>query len=92
LELTELKYRFKKIIEISNLKTPFDFYVFGSFLTKEIYVDIDILILYEDHKELDQLKFLLLKEFNDDLIHLTCLTKREEMEIEFKKKTNAQVL
>lgn len=64
-------------------------FLFGSILSSDRFEDIDILLIYQDYEELVILK----KEIQDlipyELIHFTCLTKREESELNFIEKTNA---
>lgn len=66
-----------------------ELFLFGSILSSERFEDIDILLIYQDYQELVILK----KEIQDllpyELIHFTCLTKREESELNFIEKTNA---
>lgn len=64
-------------------------FLFGSILSSDRFEDIDILLIYQDYEELVILK----KEIQDllpyELIHFTCLTKREESELNFIEKTKA---
>lgn len=92
MELNYFAHRLKKLVERNSLENQFEFYLFGSFAKGQHYIDIDVLILYSDHKKLGFLKAEINKEFLDYLIHLTCLTNREQIELNFINITNAKRL
>lgn len=68
----------------------FEFYLFGSSLLNKKYIDIDILIIYNDFKNLKKVKEKIIEEFNHNLVHITSLTISEEVELAFIKKVNAK--
>lgn len=90
MELTEFIEKFIGFINTLKLKSEFEFYLFGSFLKNEHYNDVDILIIYSDFTELKKVKDSINKEFQYKLPHLTCLTKNEELELNFIEKTNSR--
>jgi predicted nucleotidyltransferase len=92
LELNDFKYRFRELYESNSFETSLQFYLFGSFLTKQNYLDIDILILYDDFEVLQNSKSIIETEFSNELVHFICLTTKEESETDFIKKTNAKQL
>ncbi len=83
----------KRLIETFKLfkkkHSNIEVFVFGSILSSERFKDLDILLIYQDYEELVKIK----KEIQDllpfELIHFTCLTKKEEIELDFIEKTNA---
>lgn len=92
MELDIFAHRFEKLIRKNRLENQFEFYLFGSFVKSQQYTDIDILIIYSDHEKLSKLRQIIDDEFFDNLIHLTCLIKREEIELDFINITNARKL
>ena len=68
----------------------FEFYLFGSSLLNKKYIDIDILIIYNDFNNLKKVKEKIIEEFNHSLVHITSLTIFEEIELGFIKKVNAK--
>ncbi len=64
-------------------------YLFGSFLKRNNFADIDILIIYCDYIELKILKGKINNKLNNCLLHFTCLTQLEEKELDFIRITNA---
>lgn len=83
----------KKLIEtLSLLESNFlsvEVYVFGSILISNRFEDIDILLIYQDYDDLMSLKKEIQDLFPFELIHFTCLTKKEELELNFVEQTNA---
>lgn len=92
MELNPFIHRFENLIKREELETRFEFYLFGSFLKSQYYIDIDVLVIYTDCEYLNKLKKIINDEFFDCLIHLTCLTKKEEIEFDFINMTNAKRL
>jgi len=83
----------KRLIETFNLfKNNFrntEIFVFGSILSSNRFEDIDILLIYQDYEELVRLKKEIQNLLPFELIHFTCLTKTEVLELNFIEKTNA---
>lgn len=64
-------------------------FVFGSILSSDRFEDIDILLIYQDYKEMVRCKKEIQNLLPFELIHFTCLTKAEESELNYIEKTNA---
>lgn len=83
----------KSLINIFNpLKNKLkntEMYLFGSILSSKRHKDIDILIIYEDYEELMFVKVEIQNLLPYEILHFTCLTKSEELELNFIRKTNA---
>lgn len=86
----------KRLIETFKLfKNNFrntEVLVFGSILSSDRFEDTDLLLIYQDYEELVLLKNQIQDLLPFELIHFTCLTKTEESELNFIKKTNALTL
>jgi predicted nucleotidyltransferase len=86
MELERLINNFK--LFKNNFKNT-EVFLFGSILSSERFEDIDVLLIYQDYEDLSILK----KEIQDllpyELIHFSCLTKKEELELNFIEKTKA---
>lgn len=87
LEVTDFTNSFIRFISTIRTKYEYEFYLFGSILKGNSYTDIDLLIIYSNQIELKEVKERINKEFKKDLIHLTCFTKNEELELKFIRKT-----
>lgn len=79
-----------KILTKNDIFQEFEFYLFGSSLYSKKYIDIDILIIYNDFDNLKKIKEKIIEEFNHNLLHITSLTVSEEIELAFIKKVNAK--
>jgi len=90
LELTNFTNSFIRFISTLRTKYEYEFYLFGSILKGNSNTDIDLLIIYSNHIELKEIKKKINNEFKKDLIHLTCLTKNEELELKFIRKTKCR--
>lgn len=74
---------------LANKYKSVKIYLFGSFLNISAYKDIDILLIYQNYSTLYTLKNKITTEFHCELIHFTCLTLNEELELKFIDKINA---
>lgn len=90
MELISFRKEFLDFINNLEIEAYYEFYLFGSILNNNYFIDIDILILYSDYEELKKVKKSINNGFFDKLPHLTCLTFNEELELNFIRKTNSQ--
>ncbi|TBW25548.1 nucleotidyltransferase domain-containing protein [Gramella sp. KN1008] len=92
--MLELEYFKKELCELieplgfNNLK----FYVFGSFANSKKFIDIDLLIVYEDYKELQIVIKQINRKFSKQLIHITSFTYKEETELDFIQRTKSKLI
>lgn len=59
------------------------FYQFGSSLNKNVFNDIDIVIVYDNYIKMEAVKLRLINDLEDWLPHVICLTVKEEFELSF---------
>lgn len=85
MEIETFIKNFKLLIQTDTFQ-EFEFYLFGSSLLNKKYIDIDILIIYNDFDNLKKVKEKIIEEFNHNLVHITSLTVSEEIELAFIKK------
>lgn len=85
----ELKRLIDTLKLLKNNFRNIEIFLFGSILSSEKFEDIDVLLIYQDYEDL----LILKKEIQDllpyELLHFSCLTKREESELNFIEKTKA---
>ena len=91
MDLTNIESKLNDITKNINSK-ELQVYLFGSYISKRFYEDIDILIIYEDFNLMKSIK----KRINDELVeffpHITCLTFEEEIELRFIQQANAKTI
>jgi|SRR5690606_11230899 len=85
----ELKRIIDTFKQFENKFSNTEVFLFGSILSSERFEDIDILLIYQDYEELVILKMEIQSLLPYELIHFTCLTKKEESELNFIEKTKA---
>ncbi len=89
MEVESIKARLRRILQRTDFNTSCQLFLFGSALRKSNYLDIDILIIYTQYDDLLTVRNILEAAFEQCLIHITCLTVSEELELSFINRTGA---